>query len=104
MRLKISAAIYVATACVVVTFAQSASAAIKCSDDGYQVVDGALLATPYCQDQLVSSVARQYGVSAPAEKIRNNPNFKREVCRLIGQDIRIKETCEQVNPWGRGRF
>jgi hypothetical protein len=68
------------------------------------MVAGAMLATPYCQDELVAQVARQYGVAAPADKIRNNPNFKREVCRLIGQDIRIKETCNEVNSYGRGRF
>src|SRR5215471_8596448 len=100
MRQKLSAAIYLVAACAAVTCTQSASAKIKCTPDGYQVVNGALLATPYCQDQYVATVAREYGVDAPADKIRNNPNYKRQVCRLIGQDIRIKETCEQVNPWG----
>ncbi|HVZ04638.1 hypothetical protein [Hyphomicrobium sp.] len=104
MRQKNSAAIYLVAACAAVTWTQSASAKIKCTADGYQDVNGALLATPYCQDQFVSTVAREYGVYAPADKIRNNPNFKRHVCRLIGQDIRIKETCDQVTPSARGRF
>src|SRR5690242_10114771 len=49
------------------------------------------LATPYCQDELVAEVAREYGMKASVQAIRSNPNFKREVCRLIGQDIRVKK-------------
>ncbi len=80
-----------------------AQARIACSN-GFQNVQGSWLATPYCQDELVAVVARQYGMKASAEAIRENPNFKREVCRLIGQDIRVKETCNEVNPTARGRF
>lgn len=97
------ATICLLTACAAVTMAQSASASIKCSK-GFQVVGGSLLSTPYCQDQLVAEVAQQYGMHTSAAAIRNNPNYKRHVCRLIGQDIRIKETCEQVNPTSHGRF
>ena len=43
-------------------------------------------------------VAHQYGMNASVEAIRSNPNFKREVCRLIGQDIRVKENCDEANP------
>ena len=80
-----------------------ASAEIVCSN-GFQLVQGAWLATPYCQDLLVAKVAREYGVKAVAAEVRNNPNYKREICRFVGQDIRIKETCDTVNPHGRGRF
>lgn len=90
-------------ALLALSFSQPALARIICSN-GYQLVQGAWIATPYCQDALVAKVARQYGVAASADAIRNNPNFKRHVCRLIGQDIRIKETCEEVNPTSRGRF
>lgn len=90
-------------ALVGISIAFPAQARIICRD-GNQNVQGAWLATPYCQDALVAEVAARYGMRAPAAKIRNNPNFKRHVCRVIGQDIRIKETCEQVNPHGRGRF
>ena len=103
MTQKRSAAIYLATAGLAVTMVQPAAATIKCLN-GYQVVDGAMLSTPYCRDNLVAAVARQYGVNAPDAKIRNNPNFKRHVCRLVGQDIRIKEACEEVNPSGRSLF
>jgi hypothetical protein len=80
-----------------------AEAKIACSN-GYQNVQGAWLATPYCQDELVAKVAGQFGMKASADRIRNNPNYKREVCRLIGQDIRIKDTCNEVNPSERGLF
>ncbi|WP_181337449.1 hypothetical protein [Hyphomicrobium methylovorum] len=83
--------------------ASPAEAKIDCLD-GFQKVQGSRIATPYCQDALVARVAAGYGINAPAAKIRNNPNFKRHVCRLVGQDIRIKETCAEVNPYGRGRF
>ncbi|HEY8194815.1 MAG TPA: hypothetical protein VIF13_07180 [Hyphomicrobium sp.] len=95
--------ITLAAASAVVINVQPAAAKIACSN-GFQMVQGSLLATPYCQDELVAQVARQYGVRASAAEIRNNPNFKRHVCRLIGQDIRIKESCEEVNANERGRF
>lgn len=103
MMQKHSAAIFFVAACAVVTNVQPASARIKCSN-GYQIVDGSPLATPYCQDELVAIVARQYGFNASANRIRSNPNYKRRICRFVGQDIRIKDACELVNPTGRGRF
>jgi hypothetical protein len=68
------------------------AAAIKCVN-GYQQVQGNLIATPYCQDQLLAQVARQYGLQASADKIRNNPNYKKELCRTVFSDIRVQETC-----------
>ena len=67
-------------------------------------VQGSWLATPYCQDDLVAKVARQYGITASAAAIRNNPNYKRHVCRFVGQDIRIKNSCDLVSPHGRVPF
>lgn len=103
MMTKYQATIYLLIACASVTITQPASARIKCSK-GFQVVDGNLLSTPYCQDELVAQVAQQYGMHASPDRIRNNPNFKRYICRFVGQDIRIKETCEEVNPSGRANF
>ena len=94
-----------ATAGALTAFAAAltpAHAAIKCFD-GYQKVQGNLLATPYCQDDLLATVARQYGMKASAAAIRDNPNYKREICRLVGRDIRISDTCNSVNPNGRFR-
>ncbi len=81
----------------------SAEARIKCHN-GYQIVQGNQLATPYCQDKLLARVARQYGTKVSAREIRNNPNLKRNICVLIGRDIRVQENCNTVLPVPRGRF
>lgn len=81
----------------------SAEAGIICKD-GFQLVAGAYIATPYCQDNLVAQVAREYGMRVSEAAIRSNPNLKRHVCRLVGQDIRINQTCLESNSWGRRGF
>lgn len=68
------------------------AAAIECHK-GYQRVEGNLISTPYCQDQYLVQVARQYGLRPSAAKIRNDPNYKKEVCRTVFSDIRVQETC-----------
>jgi len=68
------------------------AAAVKC-ERGYQRVQGNLIATPYCKDQYLAVVSRQYGFKASAAKIRNNPNYKKELCRFVFNDIRVQETC-----------
>lgn len=80
-----------------------AEAGIKCKD-GYQIVNGAAIATPYCQDNLVAQVARQYGFKASEAAVRNNPNTKRELCRYVGRDIRLTTTCVNENSVGRRPF
>ena len=82
--------------------AAPAQARIVCKD-GFQAVGGNLIATPYCQDALLAQVAREYGMSASPARVRNNPNYKREVCRFVGHDIRVSEHCLQENPGSRGR-
>ncbi len=78
--------------------------AIQC-EQGYQRVKGNLIATPYCQDGYLAQVAAEFGMKASADKIRNNPSYKREVCRLAGQDIRVQTICDSEMPRGRsGRF
>ena len=79
-----------------------AHARIVCKD-GFQNVAGSMIATPYCQDELLAKVAREYGMRAPAARIRNNPNYKREVCRLVGADIRVSDYCMNESPRSRGR-
>jgi hypothetical protein len=70
----------------------SPAAAIKCQK-GFQRVGGDLIATPYCQDQYLAEVAHERGFQASAAKIRNNPNYKKELCRYIFNDIRVQTTC-----------
>lgn len=86
---------------VAATIIATPASAIKCVK-GYQRVQGNLLATPYCQDQYLAQVAREYGIRASASKIRNNPNFKKEVCRTVFTDIRVQTTCLNAGvPEGR---
>ena len=69
--------------------------AIDCNR-GFQRVNGQLIATPYCQDEYLAQVAREYGLRATAAQLRNNPNFKKEICRTVFTDIRVDVTCLQA--------
>ncbi len=69
-----------------------AEARIVCHD-GFQVVNGREISTPYCNDNYLAAVARQYGVKATDAGVRNNPSLKDQICRLAGSDIRIKSYC-----------
>lgn len=80
-----------------------AEARIACRA-GYQSVNGAPIATPYCQDQYVAEVAHTYGIHVSADAIRNNPNLKRNVCQTIGRDNRIYIACIDANSVGRRGF
>jgi hypothetical protein len=71
------------------------ASAIDCVG-GYQRVQGNLIATPYCQDEQLAQVAREYGISASGAKIRNNPNYKKEICRTVWTDNRVQITCENA--------
>ena len=74
-----------------------AARGIACND-GYQQAGGSAISTPYCQDQLLAEVARGYGMKVSAAKVRDNPNFKREVCRFVGHDIRVQQNCANEAP------
>ena len=77
-------------------------ARIVCKN-GVQKSSGQWIVTPYCMDALLGKVARQYGMRISDRTLRTNSNRKRHVCRLVGQDIRVRDICRQVNPYG-GRF
>ena len=89
--------------CITLAAAASpAEAAFKCKN-GDQLVGGEYIATPYCQDELLTQVAREYRLKVSASEIRWNPNFKRHICQLIGADIRVRENCRTASPGVRGR-
>jgi len=72
---------------------QPAEAAIKCHGVN-QLNKYGPIRTPYCEDNYVAYVANHYyGMHVSANAIRHNPNYKEEICRQIGHDIRIKEAC-----------
>ncbi len=79
------------------------AAAITCSN-GTQNVQGTWMATPYCQDVYLAEVARESGFPASLEKIRNNNNYKKELCRSLFTDIRVTDTCRSagVPEWNGG--
>lgn len=70
-----------------------AHARIVCSE-GYQVINGRNVATPYCGDNYLAQVAREYGYKVSNAAVRNSPSLKDAICRHIGGDIRINEYCD----------
>jgi hypothetical protein len=76
-------------------------AGILCRD-GYQVVAGREISTPYCNDNYVASIARKHGVKVTDAEVRNNPARKSEVCRFVGNDIEIQHYCDDPDS-KRGR-
>ena len=75
----------------------SLEARIVCKE-GYRLLKGQRLATPYCQDLYLAQVAREYGMRVSARQILNNPSRKREVCEFVGQDIRVSHNCDTILP------
>ena len=69
------------------------AAAINCEGNFQVQASGARIATPYCQDGYLASVAREYGMRVSAQEIRWNPSEKGRVCRFIGEDNRVRDTC-----------
>ena len=70
----------------------AAEARIVCKE-GFQLSGGQEISTPYCNDNYVAEVARKYGMRVSNEEVRNNPNRKDEVCRLVGHDNRVRDYC-----------
>lgn len=77
--------------------AQPASAAIRC-DGNYQITKHGPINTPYCEDNYLAQVAREYGMRVSNEAIRYNPSVKERACRFVGNDIRVKSTCQRYLP------
>lgn len=90
-------------AIVLLALSTSQAAAKPRCHEGFQDVRGRSISTPYCEDEYLAQVAREYGTKVSADTLRDNPNAKREVCRFIGRDIRINQACVQYQT-GRGRF
>ena len=92
----------IGSAAVLLLTLSAAHAGIVCRDD-FQVVNGREIYTPYCGDNNLAAVARQYGVKVSDAEVRNNPGTKDDVCRLIGNDNRVKSTCTTTDGRDRGR-
>ncbi len=79
-----------------------ASAAIRC-DGNFQINQYGRINTPYCEDDYLARVAREYGVRVSADAIRGNPSVKERTCRLVGNDNRVRSTCQQYMPHNDNR-
>ena len=82
--------------------ATTAQARIICRD-GFQVVRGQEISTPYCNDNRVAAVARRHGFRVSDAEIRNNPARKDEVCRFISSNIEVRDYCNTSEGRERGR-
>ena len=69
-----------------------AEARILC-DGNYQVSSGGPISTPYCEDENLAAVARQYGMRVSGSQIRANEGTKARACRLVGSDNRVSSAC-----------
>jgi hypothetical protein len=88
--------VFSAAAAMVLLSSAVAEAKIECRD-GFQIVNGQEISTPYCNDGLVAKVAREHGMKISEEAVRSNPEAKNEVCRWVGSDIRIQNYCADTD-------
>ncbi len=89
---------------VVAAFAATPASAIECQGNFQVQGNGNMISTPYCQDGYLAVVAREYGLKVSAEDIRRNPSIKGSTCRFIGEDNRVRTSCDQDRgnrPFGR---
>ena len=86
----------VAAACFLgVAAVAGPASAIECEGNFQIQKNGNQIVTPYCQDGYLAIVAREYGMRVNANTIRYNPSEKERVCRLVGEDNRVRDTCSQ---------
>ena len=74
-----------------------AAARIRC-DGPFQITSQGLIATPYCGDQVIASVARSHGWKTTAAEVGNKPLTKVYICQVLGSDIRLKGACAGYGP------
>jgi len=92
-----------ATAAVTLAGIEPAAAKIRC-EGRYQINPNSRIATPYCADEYLASVARQYGARVTGSQMRRNESLKADTCRLVGRDNRVSDICANYVPeLGPGR-
>jgi hypothetical protein len=85
-----------AAAVIILATSSVAEAKIECRD-GFQIVNGQEISTPYCNDGLIAKVARERGMNVSEDNVRNSPSTKNEVCRFVGDDIRVQNYCDDTD-------
>jgi hypothetical protein len=76
---------------------QPAAARILC-DGAFQITKYGPIATPYCGDQVIASVARSYGWRESAAQVGTNPLAKVYICQTLGTDWRLQGPCAGYVP------
>jgi hypothetical protein len=66
----------------------AAEAAIECRDE-YQVLDGQLMSTPYCNDVHLTNLANKQGANVTLDAIRRDPGTRDAACRLVGTGLDV---------------
>ena len=70
-----------------------AAARILC-DGEFQITKYGPIATPYCGDQVIASVAHSYGWRDSAAQVGSNPLAKVYICQTLGRyDWRLQGPC-----------
>lgn len=93
--------VQVSCALALVAAVATPASAIECSGDFQMTDGGGRIATPYCEDNHLATVARDYGFKVNGATIRTNPFAKEDVCSVIGQDNRVHDTCDRfLQPGG----
>jgi hypothetical protein len=98
-RLPLAAGLAIAATLLAIA---PSSAKIRCVDEA-QVINGQLAVTPWCEDENLAKVAQAYGARVTGAAIRDNPNLKAQICRFVGADIRVKDTCAGYIDFDRRR-
>ena len=76
--------------------------AIKCSGNFQVQANGNHIATPYCQDNYLAQVAREYSITTYPDRIRSSLTEKNSVCSVLGFDIRVQDSCGPGGATGFG--
>jgi len=94
--------VFLAATCFLgMTAAAGSANAIECEGNFQIQNNGNQIVTPYCQDGYLAIVAREYGMRVSGEDIRQDYSEKDRACRLVGGDIRVRDTCSQYLPFER---
>ena len=99
--LKLSVESFATMALLSAASLHPAAARILC-DGEFQITKYGPIATPYCGDQVIASVAHSYGWRDSAAQVGSNPLAKVYICQTLGTDWRLQGPCAGYVPHGGG--
>jgi len=99
--LKLSVASFATMALLSAASLHPAAARILCNGE-FQITKYGPIATPYCGDQVIASVAHSYGWRDSAAQVGSNPLAKVYICQTLGTDWRLQGPCAGYVPHGGG--